>query len=157
MLAHLPTVAPLRDDPTVTAALASLPALDDPMWPVAASGVVEAVSTALANPAALVAAANSVAAIARTEGCGAITGASPLGDRLAGAVASMHSVALFDASVPEARVLVVDGVLVTGAALSILVDRLHGYGVGDIRAAVVVDLGATGGMAGETPVTVSGA
>jgi len=106
----------------------------------------------LADPTTLVNAADRLADVARAHACDTIRGASPIGDTLAGAVASRHSLRLYDATKPAARVIVVDGVLATGAALCIAVDEVAAAGYPDTTLAVLVDLGATGAQAAGQPV-----
>lgn len=127
-------------------ALAALPPTDDPLWSIVAANIGEAVASSLADPTRLIDVSRRLADIFVSERCDAILGASPLGDRLAGAVASRHGVRVFDGT--ALRVLVVDGVLATGAALSVTFDELRQLGVAETRAAVVIDLGATSGWAG---------
>ena len=119
------------------------------MWPVAASGIGEVVAAQLANPELLVDIRERIAAVCVAEGCDAIAGASPIGDRIAGAVAAAHSLRIFDDSIPSQRVLVVDGVLATGAALFLAIEEIHRAGAKETRAAVVLDLGMSGSRAGE--------
>ncbi len=137
----------------VAAALGALPVVHDPMWPIAAASIGEIVTAALADPTALIDATNRLADVARANGCDTIKGASPIGDSLAGAVASVHTIRLYDATTPATRVLVVDGVLATGAALSLALEELKASGHTNTTLAVLVDLGATGAAAAGQPVT----
>jgi adenine/guanine phosphoribosyltransferase-like PRPP-binding protein len=147
MVAPPAAVIPLRHHPAVAAALGALPPLHDPMWPIAAAGVGDTVTAGLADPARLVDAADRLAAVARANSCDSIKGASALGDTLAGAVASRHSLRLYDATSAASRVLIVDGVLATGAALCLAVDEVAAAGYPDPTLAVLVDLGATSATA----------
>jgi hypothetical protein len=152
MVAPMAVTASLRHHPLVVTALGALPAPHDPLWPVVAAGIGDAVSAALADPMELMAAAAKLADTARSHGCDAIKGASPIGDNLAGAVASSYSIRLFDPAVPASRVLLVDGVLATGAALWLAVDDLQSTGPTPATLAVLVDLGATASCAAGLPV-----
>ena len=133
----------------VADALMNLPPAGDPMWPVAAAEVGDAVSVMLSDPEYLVEVSDRIAAVLAAEGCDAIAGTSPAGDRIAGAVASTHTVRVFGAGVAAKRVLVVDGVLATGAALSMAIEEIERLGpeAPDVRAAVAVDLGEAGAAA----------
>ena len=128
----------------------NLPSADDPVWPVAAAEIGDVVSVLLSDPEYLVEVSDRIAAVLAAESCDAIAGASPTGDRIAGAVASTHTVRMFDFAVPARRVLVVDGVLATGAALSLAIEEIQHSGseAPEIRAAVALDLGETGAKAG---------
>lgn len=147
----------LRNDRGVVAALAAMPPVDDATWPMFAAQVGESAVGALADPRSLRDAADQLSAHAAAEGCDSISGASQAGDQLAAAVASLHGLPLFHSGHPSKRVLVVDVVLATGASLAIAAARLASSGASEVRAAVLIDLGATAHQAGDVEVIEVGA
>jgi hypothetical protein len=88
-------------------------------WPAPLVGVARQLDEHLAEPASLRAVVVDLIEVARRFGCDAVAGASPIGERLAGAmVASGDELRLFTSAHPARCVLVVDGVVATGTQLS---------------------------------------
>lgn len=92
---------------------------DDLDWPFRIADLARHLETELGRPDVLVEVADRLVTIAKDYGCEAITGASRVGGELAGAVVarSANGLRLFSADDPADSVLVVDGVLATGAQL----------------------------------------
>ena len=88
-------------------------------WPAPAVSVARQLDDHLADPVRLKAVVMDLIGIATRFRCDSVTGASPVGERLAGAmVASGQRLRLFSPARPGRCVLVVDGLLATGTQLS---------------------------------------
>ena len=140
-------VSPLRQDPYVRKALENLPPSSDPSWLLHAAAAGEQVTASLASLDVLGDMARRVGECAKRLGCDAVAGASTAGDQLAGATASLQALAVYHPGRGAHHVLLVDSVLVTGTALDAMAKQLRADGVAEIDAAVLIDLGATGGQA----------
>src|SRR5262245_38751446 len=103
----------------------------------------ESLERALASPDDLRDVAKQVLAVAENLDCDAVIGASPVGDRLAAAAVAVGGNGLrsFTASgeIPE-HLLLVDGLLATGAQIERAAKRAHDYGVARSSCAVVLSL-----------------
>lgn len=88
-------------------------------WPAPVIGIARQLDEHLADPASLKAVVIDLIKVAERFRCDAVAGASPLGERLAGAmVASGDRLRLFSSARQDRCVLVVDGLLATGTQLS---------------------------------------
>lgn len=112
-------------------------------WPLGAVAVGDSLETALSMPDALLVIARAIAAEAESRGYDELVGASRVGDRLAGAaVATSHGRLSLRtrATNGDRKVLVVDGVLATGAQIARMARELRGSGASRIGAIVVLAL-----------------
>ena len=111
-------------------------------WPFAAVAVGDSLERALSTPDVLVEMAHAIAEEAEARGYSRLIGASRVGDQLAGAaVASSHAgLSLKAAADVDERVMVVDGVLVTGAQIAKVARELRASGTSTIGAVVVLAL-----------------
>ena len=93
----------------------------------------------LARPAALQQIADALLPFAKECGCTSIVGASPVGERIAGALMARHGMALLSRrEAPASRVLVLDAVLTTGAQMQQAIERVRNLGQLDVCGAVLV-------------------
>ncbi len=127
---------------TMEAALAEVRAAaqsdaDDQPFQAAAAG--EALERALADPETLIAESRRLIEVAARLGCERLMGASPLGERLAGAMVALSANGLKDVSagIEGLSVLVVDGILVTGVQLASASHRARSAGARSVAGAVV--------------------
>jgi len=112
---------------------------DTDEWPFQAAAAGEALDEVLADPANLVRTSRQVVKIAHELGCDRVMGASPLGQRLAGAAVALGRNGLKDqsAGVRGKSVLVVDGILVSGVSIASASRRALEAGARRISALVV--------------------
>jgi predicted amidophosphoribosyltransferase len=102
----------------------------------------EALEIELADPQTLVNTSTRLADIARKSGCLALTGASSVGNRLAAATVALAQDGLHLWRPGETEpVLVIDGLLATGANLSSVAWHLRREGVERTVAAAVIKAG----------------
>lgn len=107
-----------------------------------AAEVGETVKRELADPSALTDISRRLIAVADRLGCKRVFGASPLGERLAGAVVALanNGIKEHSAGVDGQHVLVVDGLLVTGVQIAAAVRRARAEGAPKVSAAVFASL-----------------
>lgn len=108
-----------------------------------ASGILSAareLEEALADPDRLNEVASQLAAVADATGAGMITGASSLGNQLAGIVAgrAARPLTLWTQNGAHGTVLVVEGVLASGAQLARTASRVRAAGAARVVGAAVV-------------------
>jgi phosphoribosylpyrophosphate synthetase len=108
-----------------------------------AAEVGEALERELANPQTLAATCQQLIAVANRLGCSRVLGASPLGERLAGAVVALaqNGIQEHGAGISGEHILVIDGLLVTGYQLAKASNRARAEGASRISAAVVAAIG----------------
>jgi len=119
---------------------AAAPPADDQLFMAAEAG--ESLERALADPAVLTETSLRFVEVANDLGCKRVFGASALGQRLAGAVIALAANGLKDqtAGVDGEAVLVIDGLLVTGAQLASAARRARLSGASTVCAAVVASV-----------------
>jgi hypothetical protein len=93
---------------------------DEADWPFKVEELSESLGAALSDSATLRETSLALDQLAHDFGCDAIVGASPLGDRLAGAVVASgrNGLALYSRDRAARVVLVVDGLLATGVQIA---------------------------------------
>ena len=115
---------------------------DDPTasWTMAVRRANHDLERALTDRGRLEAIAASLAVIVRTTGATMVTGASPLGHQLAGVIASRTdvSVALWAQNGASGTILVVEGVLVSGAQMIAAARRAQAAGASVVVGAAVL-------------------
>lgn len=96
----------------------------------------------LAGAEPLTAACASILQLATESKCDAIAGASPIGDRLAGATVAMahNGLRVFDPARHANRVLLLDGLLVSGTQLTRATDSILLAGANHVLAVVVLSV-----------------
>ena len=101
---------------------------DDAGWPDRVAALAENLRAELAGGASLRDAGDRIRQVAGEVGMQAVTGASRLGDQLAGAVVAVSNGGLHLATSADTDVLVVDGLLATGSQIEHAVRRLRAAG-----------------------------
>lgn len=101
---------------------------DDAGWPDRVLAVAQSLRDELASGDALQDVAARVLSHAEAHGLSAVTGASRIGDQLAGAAVALSGGRLHLATPADRGVLVVDGLLATGLQLQRAVARLRSVG-----------------------------
>lgn len=101
---------------------------DDAGWPDRVAAVAERLRNELADGDSLRDAGDRIRDLAGELRMQAVTGASRLGDQLAGAVVAVSHGALHLATPADTEVLVLDGLLATGAQIEQAVRRLRAAG-----------------------------
>jgi hypothetical protein len=122
------------------AALSSIKAARPSEWSLRAAALGERLEQLCASGEVLATASEEIVAIANREGCVSLIGASPLGERLAGAAVAVaqNGLRIWDGKSTKRNVLVVDGLLVTGSQVSEAIQKLRSAGVGRAMAAVLM-------------------
>lgn len=93
----------------------------------------------LSKPVVLKRIADDLAPLLRGTRCNKVVGASALGERIAGALMATHGAELVGETLHQApRVLVVDGVLTTGAQMQRAIQGARDSGAGYVSGVVVV-------------------
>jgi len=111
----------------------------------AAAQIGEHLAEALTDPALLIHVSQEFIRIAQNLQCDRVMGASPVGERLAGAVVAVanNGLRMYQARQPAEHVLVIDGVVATGAQLSAACHQAAAQGVPRVSAAAVLVLGSS--------------
>jgi predicted phosphoribosyltransferase len=111
---------------------------DDAGWPDRVMALAQALRTELSGSGVLQDVAQRVLDFAQGERVVAVTGASRVGDQLAGAAVAISSGRLHLATPTDVAVLVVDGLLATGTQIEQAVSRLRTIGTERVVGVVVL-------------------
>jgi adenine/guanine phosphoribosyltransferase-like PRPP-binding protein len=125
---------------TIERAVRGLRHTSEEEWPFAVAALARALDRELASPDALRAVAEELGEVAHRKGCDAVTGASPMGERLAAAIVatSRNGLRLLAPDQKAACVLLVDGVMATGTQLARTSRAIRSMGATRTPAAVVI-------------------
>jgi len=112
----------------------------NPDWPFKVAELSEGLGNALSESPELKEISLALGRVADDCGCDAVTGASSLGERLAGAivVGTDNGLALYSRDHPAGTVLIVDGLLATGAQISRKARLVREAGTDHVVGAVVL-------------------